>query len=232
MKKFIAMATTFAMLISVAACTASGKDFWGNEETPVEETCAAPVHAPEDASDWSTPPGSLSRTGRPIETPEGWGWMVFYFEVLGLAHNGQFMDNRYCLPVDIHIYGTTSEPDLMMISSAGVPVTTQVFNSTTPWFGQFSIQYNPADPRFAGRPPQYEVHLDVAYAAERAATTNQTLPFPDDAQPGGIGCAITTDLLPVWGGENVMPVAQDLGVFPKKQVATCVFSGNRYNYTP
>lgn len=213
------------MLLLTGCAPPAGSDFWGN---PIpDSTCPAPVYEPPLPT---AAPDALSIWGRPIGTPEGWGWMVFYFEVLGLATNGEFMDNRFCLPVDIHIFGKAGEADLLMLDPAGAPVQPEGFMTTTPWFGRFAIQYNPMEPRFAGRPPNYEIHLDAAYAAGRDVAVTQNPTFPLNSKASGLGCRIATDLSHGWDSPDTQLVAQDIGLFPVKSVASCVFYGDQFNY--
>lgn len=207
--------------------TETGTDFWGN---PVADECTVPVYQeplPQAAPD-------AVRSGRPIDTPPNYGWMVFYFEVLGLARSGQFdaLDNRFCLPVDIHVFGRSSEGDLTMLTPNGVPVTPTGYAATTPWFGRFAIQYDTTDPRFAGRPPDYEIHLDVAYARERdlAVVSSDGAEGPAFPKATGLGCRIATDLTGGWAAVGSQAIASDFAPFPVKTTASCIFRGNHYNY--
>lgn len=227
MKSLIAAATTATLLLVTTGCAAGGDadggiDFWGN---PI--SCRLPAYEEPFPT---RGPGAESLTGRPIETPEGWGWMVFYFEVLGIASNGTSMDNRFCIPVDIHIFGTAGEADLAMLNPMGEPVTPDAHASTTPWFGRFAIQYDPTDPRFAGRPPTYEIHLDAAYEPARDIQVTQNPTFGPETRATGIGCRILVNT--TWGGGPIetAAMAQDVGIFPRKTTSTCVYRDNKYNY--
>lgn len=225
MKSLIAATAAVTTLLFVGGC---GRDWFDNEPKPdAAPTCSSPTYGeplpvpPDDA---------LDLAGRPVATPPGWGWIVFYLQVLGLASNGEFIDNRYCLPVDIHVFGRSSESDLTLLNPAGVAVQPQIEATVTPWFKRFVIQYDPTDERLAGRPPEYEVKLNAAYIPERGIRFTQDPAFPAGTEAAGLGCRIATDLSMGWSKET-QAVAKDVGVFPTKTAVSCAVHGNFFKYS-
>lgn len=144
------------MLAVVAGC-GSGTDFWGNPtDEPEPDTCSVATVAPPAPYD----PGS---GGRPPTVAPGYSWLVFELQALAISTEG---DIHFCVPVSMYAYARSAEAytiDTNPRVAGGIEWTT-----TTPVTREYLVlQYDPTDEQFAGRPPEYEVHVSATYLPER-----------------------------------------------------------------
>jgi len=154
-KRIVAMVAVLAML---TGCT-GGKDFWGNPvPTPEPASCAVPTLAPP-------PPYDPSSDQRPPGVTPGFSWLSFEIRVEAVSAGG---DINFCVPVSVYAYALSGEPDTITLNRAGLPAEANTFPAITPMHDKYmSLQYDPTEERFAGRPPSYEVHVTANYVRER-----------------------------------------------------------------
>ena len=154
----IGMVTSLAL--GVAGCAPGGDniDFWGNPVPgpSAEPTCAVPTMAPP-------PPYDPSSGRRPPDIAPGYSWLVFELEVMAISTGG---DIYFCVPVGMYAYARSAEA--YTVNTNPRVAGGMEWVATTPITRQYlSLQYDPTEERFAGRPPEYEVHVSATYLRER-----------------------------------------------------------------
>lgn len=205
-------------LLSTSACGPAGQlssegpgtDSWGN---PISsgpdgtEACAVPSGPPVLPKPYVG--------GRPRDIVPGNSWIVFELTAravapgMGNVFNPTVAD--YCVPINVHVYTRPGEADTAQIDEVGFEAGPFDFVTTTPWAGRYvALQYDPTEERFRGRPPAYEVHLQVRYDRERD--------FGNRDEPVALGCAIRAD--------RGAPLAADLAELPARTAVECVLKGN------
>jgi hypothetical protein len=145
----------------------------------------------------------------------GNSWIVFELTARAVAPGaGNALDPTvadYCVPINVHVYSRPGEADTVQIDEVGFEAGPFDFVTTTPWTGRYiALQYDPTEERFAGRPPSYEVHLQVRYDRERD--------LGNPVEPVALGCAIRID--------SGQPIAVDLAQLPSRTAVECVLKSN------
>jgi len=222
MRKIVRALVGVAMVFAVglaAACTTGpgglssngpGTDSWGN-----------PIPTGPDGTEACAVPSGPARPpvpylgGRPRDVLPGNSWVVFELTSRAVAPG----DNDplsatvadYCVPINVHVYTRPGEADTVQMDQVGFEAGPFDFVTTTPWTGRYvALQYDPTEERFAGRPPSYEVHLQVRYDRDR------DLGNPNE--PVALGCGIRTD--------NGTAVAIDVAQLPVRIAVECVLKSN------
>lgn len=192
--------------LTLTACS-PGSDLWGNPrttETPTprfDDVCAAPDADPAQAA--FDPRGHE----RPPNVRPGNSWIVVGLDVRALSPDGS---GDYCVPIALHLYNRSGEADTLTLDSNGVETGPFDFTTTTPFVGRYmALQYDPTEERFAGRPPNYEFHLDARYLED--------MDVFNTARPVALRCAIT-----IWGAG----VVSDLALVSERRNVSCMFAGN------
>jgi hypothetical protein len=202
----------------------SNVDFWGNpiaKDDNGDPACAVKSGAP-------VPPGGVPYVGgRPRDVRPGNSWIVFELTARALppAPGGSGTGFEpyafdYCVPIAVHVYTRPGEADTVQLDEVGFEAGPFDFTTTTPWTGRYvALQYDPTDERFAGRPPAYEVHLQVAYdqARDEGPMGDHSSVYSGD--PTALACAIR-----IAGVGNA--VAYDLAQIGQRNAVECVLRSN------
>lgn len=205
--KLIIMSMMGVVVMTLTTGCGGGTDFWGNPkptDTPMphfDDTCAAPDADPAQAA--FDPMGHE----RPPGVRPGNSWIVVGLEVRALSPGGS---GDYCVPIAVHLYNRSGEADALPLNDMGVEPGPLDFVTTTPFVGRYmALQYDPTEERFAGRPPNYEFHLDATYLEERDAFNTE--------RPVALRCAMT-----IWGAV----IISDLAPVKERRSVSCSFAGN------
>jgi hypothetical protein len=142
---------------------------------------------------------------------------VFELTVLAVGMKGELgsaEDYNYCIPVAVHVYTRSGETDAVSLDNMGFEPGPYDLITTTPWQGEFvALQYDPTDPRFVGRPPDYAVYLNSIYLSERDMVNQAT--------PMALRCSI-------WN-RGVEIVKHEVSVSsPGSGLVSCGLIDNRY----
>lgn len=150
------MAALTAVLVLAAGCAPEGKDFWGNPlptETPRAEVCDVATAAPP-ATEYDP-----NLNTRPSDITPGFSWIVFQVEVRAIAAPGL----EICVPVEIYSHALSDEPDTLTLNKYQLPAGGDMTLGTTPFRGLMSIQYDPTEEQFAGKPPAWQAYVAATY---------------------------------------------------------------------
>jgi hypothetical protein len=157
--------------------------------------------------------------GRPADVKPGNSWVVFELNARALPPDqgkdgpNSYITADYCIPINVHVYTSPGEADTVQIDEVGFRAGPFDLVTTTPWTGRYvGLQYDPTDERFAGRPPSYEVHLQVRYDRDRD--------FGATADPEALSCTIRIGV----GMTN--PIAYDIAMMPERTAVECVLKSN------
>jgi hypothetical protein len=219
-RKIVSAFTGVTMMFAVGLAAGCGPenlssngpntDGWGNHIATGPdgtEACAVPSGRPVVDAPYTG--------GRPKDVLPGNSWIVFELTVRAMPPDeGRDaltpVTADFCVPVNVHVYTRPGEADTAQIDQVGFESGPFDFVTTTPWTGRYvALQYNPAEERFQGRPPAYEIHLQARYDLERDMMSPEA--------PEALACTIRI---------NGAPVAFDLAVMPSRQAVECVLKGN------
>lgn len=202
MRKIVRALVGVAMVFAVGLAAACGPipsssngpntDGWGNPLTTDDggaEACATaqgPAVAPVPYVG-----------GRPPGVLPGNSWVVFELTVRAVppGADGALSPTvaDYCVPINVHVYTRAGEADTVIVPGGFEPGPFD-FVTTTPWSGRYvALQYDPTDDRFQGRPPVYEVHLQVNYDRARDEGFAGENSLVENGDPVALGCAIRSD---------------------------------------
>jgi hypothetical protein len=223
MRKIVSALMGVMMVFAVGACapTSGGGsadepavDFWGNpvpKDGAGQAACAVPSGPAAKAAPYMG--------GRPADVLPGNSWIVFELASRALPPNEGangpygYVSADYCVPINVHVYTRPGEADTVQIDQVGFEAGPFDFVTTTPWIGRYvGLQYDPTEERFAGRPPSYEVHLQVRYDRERDLDAT--------ADPEALSCSIRV------GVGIVNPIAYDIAIMPERTAVECVLKSN------
>lgn len=201
-----------------ASSNGAGTDGWGNPiptDAAGQAVCAVP-------SGPARPPVPYMG-GRPADVRPGNSWVVFELTARAVAPGlGSITTPTtadYCIPINVHVYTRPGEADTVQIDDVGFEAGPFDFVTTTPWNGRYvALQYDPTDERFAGRPPAYEVWLNVNYDRARDEGFAGDNSLAESGEPVALGCAIRTDL--------GTAMAADMAELPGRTAVECVLKSN------
>lgn len=221
MRKIVGALLGVAMVFAVGCAAGApnpssngpGTDGWGNP-IPVDAGGGAACAVPSGPAVGPVP----YIGGRPADVRPGNSWVVF--ELTSRAVNPDMVDPLgvttadYCVPINVHVYTRPGEADTAQMDEVGFEAGPFDFATTTPWVGRYvALQYDPTEERFAGRPPSYEVHLQVRYDVDRDQSSGNPPPM-------ALGCAIRTD--------TGASLAIDMAQLPGRTAVECVLRGNEH----
>jgi hypothetical protein len=198
------------VLALACACAASpDRDFWGNPiNKPGAPSCTVPTAAPP-GSDVGDGLGPEDYKNRPPGIASGNSWIMIGVHIRALDPTVPGVGIDYCAPVDIVVTVDALDEDTLIDGREGERV--YEFSSVTPWLNHFvPFDYDPTDPRFAGRPPRYAVKVEAYYVPGI---------LDDVSAPQLITCELT-----IWTG-----VVASTRTAPAAGPAYCSLVNNRYD---